>query len=221
MLIGREVAEAEAILAEMGLPAVVVVEPEGVEPDALGPVVRQDPDAGTPIDQGVRVILVVEALVEVPDLGGLTEDAARGVAQARGLQLVLVALGGGDPVVTGQEPEPGSLVPAGSRLTVSLEGAIVPPETGPRAGGLPPEVLVGGGVLVLVVGGGLVVRAVRRARQRRWVRENVRARVVASRPAARAEAVPSTAPSLDVLVRSRAGHSEVWIRTGHDPEVEE
>jgi hypothetical protein len=206
-LVGRELGEARAVLAEQGLSA--VVRPEGVDLDSRSMVVEQDPLAGTPADRGMDVLLFVEPLVEVPDLRGLTEDQARRIARSVGLSLIPIVSGQAERV-TGQELEPGSLVPVGTELLVFLEVAPEPTNVIP---------LLVGGVLVLVTAGGLAGRAARRARQRRWVRENVRVRVVPSPPTVHVGAAESAVPPVRVLVRPRTGSSEVHIRTPNDPEA--
>jgi len=64
--------------------------------------------------------------VAVPALVGLTVDAARATLDTVGL--VLASGGAGDDRVTGQRPSPGTTVPRGSRVAVTVVSLVTVPD---------------------------------------------------------------------------------------------
>jgi beta-lactam-binding protein with PASTA domain len=90
----------------------------------------QDPPAGEEVPAGstvdVTVVRVEPQPVVVPDLVGLDVAEVPGVLAERGL--VLGSQSGDGEVVRSQDPEPGSLVPPGSAVSISVETE-VPPES--------------------------------------------------------------------------------------------
>jgi len=95
----------------------------------LGGIVdSQDPPAGQQVPVGSTVDVTVERvdpqLVVVPDLIGLNVAEVPGVLA--GLGLVLGSQSGDGDVVRSQEPEPGSLVPPGNAVTISVETEVPP-----------------------------------------------------------------------------------------------
>jgi beta-lactam-binding protein with PASTA domain len=210
-IVGLEVDAAQELLVAAGLVLRVDARPPDLAFDALGPILEQEPGAGVEVEAGSTVTAVVDALVAVPDLTGLDLDAAAQLLAALDLTLVVErespvlvpsAFGGEHPAdgaagrpattgppgterVTGQTPAPGTLVPAGSTIVVT----VTQPQVGRRAAGpLPWWWLV---VLVLVLAMVWSWLLVRGARHGRWVAAHVRAS-------------PHPAPAA-VLVRSRPG----------------
>jgi eukaryotic-like serine/threonine-protein kinase len=93
-----------------------------------GTVIRTDPPAGTEVDKGSTVTLVVSsgaAPVQVPNVVGQTESAARDALQAANLrsQVVRVDVPFGSPqanVVIDQTPGAGEQVAPGSTVTIRI-----------------------------------------------------------------------------------------------------
>ncbi len=88
---------------------------------AGGAVVRTDPPAGTRIDPAHPAVTVIGSdAVTVPSLQGMSVGYARQQLTDRGLTFTVHALFGGDAaVVTGQQPDPGTLVQSGSSVQLS------------------------------------------------------------------------------------------------------
>lgn len=89
-----------------------------------GRVTEQRPPAGTQVAPGTAVVVTLEdppvgpALISVPDLRGKQVEPARSTLAAIGL-----ILGGdlsGEGLIVDQRPAPGTLVPAGTSVTVAL-----------------------------------------------------------------------------------------------------
>jgi len=93
---------------------------QGPADDPTARIVSQDPTAGTAVDpgSGVNVTVAVSPPVTVPDLRGRTRTEAEALA-TRSRLVLRVRSGSGR--VDGQEPQPGSEVPAGSVVTVTLD----------------------------------------------------------------------------------------------------
>jgi beta-lactam-binding protein with PASTA domain len=92
-------------------------------------VVRQSPLAATLVPVGTSVDIVRGTVppgtgVEVPDLTGVALDDVPAVLAGPGLVLGVVEGDGG--FVRDQEPAPGTLVPSGSSVNVSVESAVDP-----------------------------------------------------------------------------------------------
>jgi beta-lactam-binding protein with PASTA domain len=98
---------------------------QGPADDPAARVVSQDPSPGTAVDpgSGVSVTVAVSPLVTVPDLRGHTRAEADTLVTRS--QLVLRVRSGSGRVDT-QDPAPGSQVPPGSVVTVTLK-ATAPP----------------------------------------------------------------------------------------------
>lgn len=124
-VVGRTRSEAEDIMRRAGFKVQFTeTQSEAVE---IGKVISQNPAASSRLERGQLVMLTVSGgrgQQEVPDLRDLSVDSAREHLKRLGLELVVleVAENGfrpGDPVtVLRQEPEPGSRVSVGSRITV-------------------------------------------------------------------------------------------------------
>ncbi|MDX2468660.1 MAG: PASTA domain-containing protein, partial [Acidimicrobiia bacterium] len=145
-LTGRTEAEARSSLAERGL--VLVVSPETVEVTAasnlVGTIAQQDPAPGSEVVFGdeIQVKLGVIRQVEVPNIAGLTEDAARTALLEFGLTLQVVGtvevppdsgLGG---LIGSQDPVPLTTVDDGSVVTAAI-GVVTeepPPDEGDGGG---------------------------------------------------------------------------------------
>lgn len=124
-VVGKTRSEAEDILRRAGFKVQFTeAQSEAVE---IGKVISQNPVADSRLERGQLVMLTVSGgrgQKEVPDLKGLSVESAREQLKKLGLELVVleVAQSGfrnGDPVnVLRQEPNPGSLVSVGSRITI-------------------------------------------------------------------------------------------------------
>ena len=151
-LVGRTRDEAQALVDALGL---------SLKPTGEGLVTSQDPPAGVLVPFGSTVVATLEPPPStgrtVPDVRGLTEADAR--AAVEGVDLVLrvgEAGGEGQRTVSQQDPRPGTVVDAGTAVTVTLTGT--PPTASgvevPDVTGLDPDgvqrVLEAAG-LVLVV----------------------------------------------------------------------
>lgn len=119
-LVGKPRAEAEQILAGLGLKA-SVTEQEVPDPGQNGKVLTQAPGPGQ-VPPGSTVALTVAkgpALVEVPQLVGKKKDEAESELTARGLKMKTEREGS---TVFLQLPPAGSQVPPGTEVTVWLAG---------------------------------------------------------------------------------------------------
>lgn len=186
---GMDVENVPGLLAEHGL--------ELGQQSGDGDVVSgQRPRPGAVVPSGSAVSISVEPgvpptpVVEVPDLTGMTGDQARDALGAAGL--VMGNQPGGDGDVASQEPEPGTLVPVGSPVTLTLAA------TGPDASWLPVAVVA----VVLVIGGALTTyQSLRPRRQRRWLRRHVRLVPRAPSPPTFTVGESQTPPSPTVVLR--------------------
>ncbi|MDP4507200.1 PASTA domain-containing protein [Nonomuraea turcica] len=131
-VVGEPADPAKDRIREVGLEP-VVAEGAFAEPAVVA---SQDPAAGTPVAPGTTVTLRLRApptsppdeRVKVPDLSGLSADAARRRLDDRGLTLVV---GSGDSGrVSAQDPAAGSLVERGGSVTVTLTPGTRPVGTG-------------------------------------------------------------------------------------------
>ncbi|QTE30126.1 PASTA domain-containing protein [Pengzhenrongella sicca] len=155
-LIGGTLAEAQRALTAVELSL-------GGPTSGDGTVVDQDPAPGRTVEPGstvdVTLAPIVETLVRVPDLRGLSITAARAALTEAGLVLGDASADPQD-VVDGQAPTPGESVAAGT--VVSVEVAVAGDETAPT-----PWLLVGALTLVAVVAVVAVVAATAAARASR------------------------------------------------------
>jgi beta-lactam-binding protein with PASTA domain len=124
-LVGLSSARAERALRAAGFVPLVTTAPYPARAPAA--VVAQDPAQGQPEPRGTRVRIVVAVPgpthVVVPDLVGEPWARAAGELIAKGLASRIIAApssatAGG--VVATQSPQPGSLVPAGARVTLRV-----------------------------------------------------------------------------------------------------
>jgi beta-lactam-binding protein with PASTA domain len=119
---GRPLAEAEARVTAAGLQA---------RPDARDgerEVQQQQPAAGSEVAPGAVVLLRTRRLVAVPDLVGQTPaDAASAAAQA-GLGARADADDGARRRVRGQQPAPGTRVPAGTVVELATVQRVAVPD---------------------------------------------------------------------------------------------
>lgn len=159
-VVGMEIADAQATLLDSELDLGQV--------SGTGDVVRlQDPPAGALVPAGSSVSISVESsieparLVTVPNLVGLTVAESRRACQAVGLLLGDTPTT--DDLVSSQQPVSGLLVPVGSTVTVAFPGP---------TGWI--RIAVAAGLLVLLVAATAVAAvALRRHRERLWVRSHV------------------------------------------------
>jgi beta-lactam-binding protein with PASTA domain len=122
-VVGGSIADARRRLRSLGL-AVTVVQVRSDEP--AGTVVRQSPRAGAELRKGATVRLAVSTgpqTVDVPDVTGLDEDAARSELEDAGFEVRVVDQETTDPtedgVVLAQEPA-GGTAPSGSAVTLTV-----------------------------------------------------------------------------------------------------
>ena len=121
-----------------GLGLVTTEQSEANDTVAAGTVIRTDPPAGTQVDKGSTVVLIVSSgatPVQVPNVVGATESAARDALQTANLksQVVNVDVPFGSPqanVVIDQTPGAGEQVAPGSTVTIRI-GKPGPPTTTP------------------------------------------------------------------------------------------
>ena len=154
---GLDIENARSVLRQLGV-EVAGIQREASELLPQNVVVRSDPPAGTRIDEeDTSVVLILSrggTIVEMPDVRGLPQAAARDTLEIFGLTVgevtnVSVAdsgeVGGREIVVTGQEPGPRRPIPTGSAVRLELGPAKAPPapRTAPEPGAepeaLPPD----------------------------------------------------------------------------------
>ena len=133
-LMGLDLEAARAILRQIGV-EVQGVERAASELVAQNLVIASDPPAGTPVEENMEVVITLSrggAMVEMPDVRGLPQAAARDTLEVFGLTVGEVTAVGGDTlgvagsalvVVTGQEPAAGHRIATGSavRLLLGIE----------------------------------------------------------------------------------------------------
>jgi beta-lactam-binding protein with PASTA domain len=149
---GLELELARLVLGRMSL-RVAAIRREASDVHPQGTVIRTEPAAGTSlgdVDEGAVTLVLSRggSRLTMPDVRGLTLAQARDtlevyslmVDQVVGLGGVEIAPEGARVVVTGQEPTPGRLVPAGSAVDLTLgqaqprrETIEPPPERRPLA----------------------------------------------------------------------------------------
>jgi len=124
-LTGQEVADARETLEAAGLTAEVTREES--EDEEPGTVLRQTPRAGSTVDAGSAVALVVAEepeQVEVPDVTGRDATEASSALAAAGLEAnveeVDVDRPSQDGVVQRQNPRPGTRLDRGRRVTITV-----------------------------------------------------------------------------------------------------
>lgn len=139
-VIGRELADAEARLAELGL-TVVSVDRRYDEDSPAGTVLSISPDPGTTLTRGSEVSLVVSSTLTVPDVSGMDEAGAKAALEAAGFTVSDSrrdndATGAGPDAVVGTRPEAGELIdPEDAEITLTLAGRVkVPDVVGMTAG---------------------------------------------------------------------------------------
>jgi serine/threonine-protein kinase len=111
-----------------GLGLVTTEQSEANDTVPAGTVIRTDPPAGTQVDKGSTVVLIVSSgatPVQVPNVVGATESAARDTLQSANLksQVVNVDVPFGSPqanVVIDQTPAAGEQVAPGSTVTIRI-----------------------------------------------------------------------------------------------------
>ncbi len=139
-LAGLAPEQAVAILTQLGADTTPRrLERSDLQP--LGTVTGTVPPAGSEVEDGARVTLVISAggtLVEMPDVVGLSLAASRDTLEAHGLTVGAVtgvgrqAVGEGEVTVAGQVPAVGQRVRAGSAVRLRLGEAARRSPTAPR-----------------------------------------------------------------------------------------
>jgi len=137
---GQSEGSARSELVDAGLRADISEEESDEE---AGTVIRQSPAAGTSVDKGASVSVVIareRRLVTVPDVTGRQRAEASSTLSGAGLSVVIVERPvtdeAQDGIVQSQSPSEGSRVPAGSRVSVVV-GTFTPADE-PPGGGTPP-----------------------------------------------------------------------------------
>jgi serine/threonine-protein kinase len=125
-VVGRSIAEATLLVEQAGyrsqksVPAIEDKAPEGT-------VLKQVPTAGTPLEKGKAMLLLVSAGVqtpEVPKVTGLTFANAKTELERSGLSAGTVRWvyvhGGGTMVVLNQDPKPGTKLKPASAVALTV-----------------------------------------------------------------------------------------------------
>src|SRR5687767_6784063 len=129
-LMGLDLEAARAILRQLDL-EVAGVQRAPSELVAQNLVVASDPPSGTLVEEDMTVVLTLSrggAMVDMPDVRGLSQAAARDTLEIFGLTVGEVTSVGADTigtasaqvVVTGQEPGPGRRIATGSAVRLQL-----------------------------------------------------------------------------------------------------
>ncbi|HVF53590.1 MAG TPA: Stk1 family PASTA domain-containing Ser/Thr kinase [Actinomycetota bacterium] len=158
-VIGLTQEEAEATLADSGLESTVIT---AVSDEEAGEVIAQDPDAGSPVEEGdVVTITVSEGPQEqpMPDVRGMEADEAQAILENEyGLVVTQTEGACAEPpgYVCDQDPPPDEPVAEGDSATLFVQpgDALIDPKGDP--GGV--------GVAILFGGAGAIARMLRRRR---------------------------------------------------------
>jgi serine/threonine-protein kinase len=141
-LVNQNVSQAQSALTSAGLTPSVRTNANSTRP--AGTVIKQNPAAGTSVKAGTTVYLVVSGGgVQVPNEIGQTLQAAQGALQADGLTYTIKNVpvtGNTTPgTVIGMSPNPGTVVPTGTSITlrVAQQATSSPPSSGPPSSGPP------------------------------------------------------------------------------------
>jgi eukaryotic-like serine/threonine-protein kinase len=132
-VVGLDITEAEARLAELGL-TIATVERRTEEDTPGGEVLEVSPDPGTELTRGSEVSLVVSSMLTVPDISGLDEATATATLEAAGFTVDDVrrdrsATGTGPDTAVGTSPAAGELIdPEDAELTLTLAGRVTVPD---------------------------------------------------------------------------------------------
>jgi serine/threonine-protein kinase len=129
-LTGLDYESAVAVLHQIGV-SVAAVERQPSELLPQNVVVSSDPPAGTAVDGALSVVINLSrggTTVDMPDVRGLSQTAARDTLEIFGLTVGEVtsvggadsAIAGGQVVVTGQEPGPMQAIRTGSAVRLQL-----------------------------------------------------------------------------------------------------
>lgn len=126
-VVGKSKSEAERIIEEWGFEVGEITEAEGVE--EKGTVLKQDPYAGSNIKYGSVINLVVsdgkgKEIIEVPNLLGMSQQAAKKAIEAAGFQLGRVSEGVssqyGEGEVMWQEYNAGTKIEKGEKIAIRI-----------------------------------------------------------------------------------------------------
>ena len=165
-VVGMKVADAKATLSVLGL-VLRVTSGEGDVVASQSPTVGSMVGVGHAVRVTIKPAVVAPQLVPVPNLIGEQAAAARSALSAVGLRLAGTAEADRD--ISGQQPAPGTLVAAGTTITVTFAD----PFPWSKAALL---------ALVVLAFGAVTYGVARRWLDRRWVRNKLRV-VVPAAPA--------------------------------------
>ncbi len=120
---GRNVTDASGALQAAGLAPRYAYVVDGSVP--IGTVLEEDPAPGTRVKKGTTVALGVGVPGSVPDVGGMTLDAARAILQSAGYSIggVLYDGGGDAGKVVRTDPPANAQLRPGATVIVHLAGA--------------------------------------------------------------------------------------------------
>lgn len=131
-LVGKTEAEAKALIEAAGL-KVGTVRPEVSRTVEQGKVISQTPAPRERVEKETAVDLVVSSgkqTVRVPDVIGLSEERAKDIILGRNLEVVVKETCQADKknaTVVEQDPKPGTDVPEGSNVTITVNRAVAVP----------------------------------------------------------------------------------------------
>lgn len=127
---GRRWEEARELLGAAGLRFVLEEQKGAAAPE--GTVVRQEPPPGERVPAGTEVRLFIAGKPEekeIPSLVNVRSDLARSALEQAGFQVVEQVVWSTEPIsnVLAQEPPPGTRLPAGSAVTLTVSGGTAVP----------------------------------------------------------------------------------------------
>jgi serine/threonine-protein kinase len=127
-IVGTDTASAEAALRNAGLEVTHAYTVDAANP--TGKIALQQPPAGTPAKKGSRVTIYLSVSGVVPDVTGMTPDAAKAALVAQGYQIGSIAYTNESPVPEGMvartEPEVNTNVKPGETINLYVMRASGP-----------------------------------------------------------------------------------------------
>ncbi|RSZ62717.1 Stk1 family PASTA domain-containing Ser/Thr kinase [Corynebacterium hylobatis] len=150
-VIGLDITEAEARLAELGL-TVATVDRRYEEDVPGGEVLEVSPDPGTELSRGSEISLVVSGTLTVPEVSGMDQATATATLEAAGFTVDDVrrdrsATGAGPDTAVGTSPAAGELIdPADAEITLELAGRVTVPDVVGMTVGQARQLLAGVGL---------------------------------------------------------------------------
>lgn len=127
-VVGESQTTAEERIAEKGLVAEVVAEPAD---DAIGKVLEQDPESGTRIPEGDKVVITVATNRTMPDVVGMSQADAEKALEAAGaehIDIVNKPSSEAEGSVLVQEPEAGAAFVSRGTITLTVATPFTVPD---------------------------------------------------------------------------------------------